>query len=104
MAAMRRSITEMYVPNPKRGACEPTIEMPDEGHLSALSSTMRRNVQTSMKKERKQINHIPKQYSGPHIAGFAMDKQHMPVITNSAHTAQTNNGYNRKPCGGFFFH
>ena len=40
MAAMRRSITEMYVPNAKRGGCEPTIDMPDEVRLSALSNTM----------------------------------------------------------------
>ena len=43
-------------------------------------------------------------YKGPHIAGYARDKQHMPVITNGTHSAQTNNGFNRKPCGGFYFH
>ena len=53
MAAMRRSITEMYVPNAKRGACEPTIDMPDQDRLSALSSTMQRQMQNSLKNERK---------------------------------------------------
>ena len=103
MAAMRRSITEMYVPNSKRGGCEPTIEMPDDARLSALSNTMQRQMHSSLKQERRSIQHIPKAYQGPHIIGFPVDKQHMPVITNSAHTAQTNNGFARKPCGGFYY-
>ena len=43
-------------------------------------------------------------YGGPRIMGYAVDKQHMPVITNGTHSAQTNNGFARKPCGGFYFH
>ena len=57
-----------------------------------------------MKKERRSIMKIGSTYSGPRIAGYAVDKQHMPVITNGTHSAQTNNGFARKPCGGFYFH
>ena len=46
----------------------------------------------------------PKPYAGPHIAGFALDKNHMPVVTNDAHSTNTNNGFTRKTNGGFFFH
>ncbi len=40
MIAMRNSVNTMYMNNPKAGMCEPKIEMPDEGRLSAMSFTM----------------------------------------------------------------
>ena len=94
----------MYDRNPKRGMCEPNIDMPDENRLSTMSTTMNRQLQSSPKKERKSVQKMGSVYQGPHIAGYAVDKQHMPVITNHTHSAQTNNGFIRKPCGGFFFH
>ena len=68
-----------------------------------MSATMSKNMQRTLKKEKPVVNKIPA-YSGPHIAGFGVDKQHMPVVTNTTHSANTNNGYARKACGGFYFH
>ena len=103
MIAMRNSVNQIYKNNPKAGMCEPMIEMPDEGRLSAMSTTMTRQLTSSMKMERKSVQKMPK-FTGPHVAGFAVDKQHMPVVTNDSHCANTNNGFARKPCGGFYFH
>ena len=104
MMAMRNQVSMMYDRNPKRGQCEPKFDMPDEIRLSSMSTTMTRQVQSSLQKERKTVKKMGKVYNGPHIAGFSVDKQHMPVITNGTHSAQTNNGFARKPCGGFYFH
>ena len=87
MAAMRKTITDMYVPNGKRGSCEPTIAMPNKARMSKMSTDIYRRTQYWLKAEQKTIEHIPKGYTGPHIAGFGTEKQVMPVITNSAHTA-----------------
>ena len=103
MVAMRASLNTMYKNNPKQGMCEPKIDLPDEGRLSALSVTMNKQLMKSVKQERKNVQKLPV-FTGPHIAGFAVDKQHMPVVTNNAHTSNTNNGFARKACGGFYCH
>ena len=102
MVAMRYSMTNMYDTNPKRNLCQPKIDMPDEGRLSSMSNTMSRQLTSSMRSQRKSVQHLPK-FNGPHIAGYGVDKQHMPVVTNDAHSANTNNGFARKPCGGFYY-
>lgn len=63
----------MYKNNPKAGMCEPKIEMPEEGRLSAMSATMTRQLTSSMKKERKYVQKRPL-FTGPHVAGFAVEK------------------------------
>ena len=103
MVAMRNSMNTMYKNNSKQGMCEPKFEMPDEGRLSALSVTMNTQLMRSVKKERRNVQKLPV-YTGPHIAGFAIDKDHMPTVTNHAHSSNTNNGYARKACGGFYCH
>eukprot|EP00354_Favella_ehrenbergii_P003754 CAMPEP_0170453938 /NCGR_PEP_ID=MMETSP0123-20130129/2362_1 /TAXON_ID=182087 /ORGANISM="Favella ehrenbergii, Strain Fehren 1" /LENGTH=65 /DNA_ID=CAMNT_0010716495 /DNA_START=136 /DNA_END=333 /DNA_ORIENTATION=- len=55
MVAMRNQVSVMYNRNPKHGACEPKMEMPEESRLSALSITMSRQVQSSLKKERRSM-------------------------------------------------
>lgn len=40
MVAMKASLNTMYKNNPKQGACEPKMVMPDEGRLSSLSMLM----------------------------------------------------------------
>ncbi len=77
---------------------KPTAE---EGRLSSMSMTMSVNLRKSLKAGR---NSVQQSYQGPHIAGHALDKNHMPVVTNNAHTTNTNNGFTRKPSGGFYFH
>ena len=103
MIAMRNSVNKMYVNNPKAGMCEPKMEMPDEGRFSAMTATMTRQLTSQMTRERKVVQKMP-EFKGPHVAGYAVDKQHMPVCTNDSHSANTNNGFARKPCGGFFAH
>ena len=73
MIAMRNTQTMLYDQNPKRGQCEPKFDMPDEGRLTNLSTTMTRQVQTALKKDRKSVQ-IGNVYKGPHIAGYARDK------------------------------
>ena len=38
------------------------------------------------------------------MASAAKDKQMIFVVTNDAHNANTNNGFTRKPNGGFYYH
>ena len=42
------------------------------------------NTIKGMKGGRKSVQ-ISQPAKGPHVAGFAVDKQHMPVVTNETH-------------------
>ena len=99
MVAMKTSINTMYKNNSKYGMNEPKIDMPDEGRLSAMSMTMTSQLKRSIKSGRKSVQHM-----GPHMASAAKDKQMIFVVTNDAHNANTNNGFTRKPNGGFYYH
>ena len=35
---------------------------------------------------------------------YVKDQRNMRVVSNDAHIGQTNNGFARKPCGGFYYH
>ena len=35
---------------------------------------------------------------------FGIEKPLMPTVGNDAHNGSTNNGFARKPCGGFYMH
>ena len=102
MAVLKRQINDTYVNNAKAGRCEPEVEAQDEGRISSMSMTMSEQVKREIRQQTSRVQRPG--YSGPHIAGFAPEKQHMPVCTNIAHSMNTNNGYSRKPCGGFYFH
>ena len=103
MVAMKASMNSLYQINSKAGQCEPKIEMPDEGRLSSMSQTMSKQLTRTFRAQQSSVKTLPT-FKGPHIAGFAVDKQHMPVVTNDAHCTNTNNGFSRKPNGGFYFH
>ena len=48
-----------------------------------------------------------KKYEGPFIAVHAESRgktNFMARVGNETHDAQTNNGFNRKQCGGYFNH
>ena len=89
MAAMKNSVNTMYNNNSKQGMCEPKMTMPDENRLSSLSVIMSKQMNATLKSmngvkgPRKSVQvQAPR---GPHVAGFAVDKQHMPVVTNETH-------------------
>ena len=88
MAAMKSSVNQMYKNNPKQGMCEPNVAMPDEGRLSSLSVMMSKQMNAtlkSMKTDKRKSVQIKQPPKFPHVAGFAVDKQHMPVVTNETH-------------------
>ena len=35
---------------------------------------------------------------------FGLEKPLMPTVGNDAHNTSTNNGFARKPCGGYYMH
>jgi hypothetical protein len=96
MVAMRASVKEMYK-NTVQAESKPTAEA---GRISSMSMTMSSNLTRTLRAGRNSVQ----SYQGPHIAGHALDKNHMPVVTNNAHSTNTNNGFARKPSGGFYFH
>ena len=96
MIAMKNSVTQMYA---KGGEADDQ----ENGRISSMSMTMTKMLRKTLKTSEKQAR-APKPYQGPHVAGFAVDKQVMPVVTNDAHSTNTNNGYARKGNGGFYFH
>ena len=95
MVAMRNSVNKVYKGD--------ETEEAQDGRISSMSMTMSKSLQKTMKKVGQKQSQ-PKPYTGPHIAGFSLDKNHMPVVTNDAHSTNTNNGFTRKTNGGFFFH
>lgn len=44
---------------------------------------------------------ITQQKESSGAGGFVVEE---PVVTNDAHNGATNNGFARKPCGGFYYH
>ena len=101
MAAIRQTTMKMYNQNSKQGLCEPKISDYDDMKLTSLSTIMAAQLKADLVKgKRSPLN----PYKGPHISMYKKDKEHMFVCTNDAHCHATNNGFNRKPCGGFFFH
>ena len=88
----------MYKNNTEESTQKPSAE---EGRLSSMSMTMTSSLRKTLNAGRKSIQ---KQYRQPHIAGHALAKNPMPVVTNDAHSTNTNNGFARKQSGGFYFH
>ena len=91
----------MYNRNPKHGTNDPKIGKIDEGRLTNLSKIMLQQTLEDMKiGKRSPLD----PYKGPVVSAYLKDKNHMPICTNDAHSTTTNNGYTRKPSGGFFYH
>ena len=102
MVAIKNSLHTMHNATQAYGLSFPQSAQTDEGRLSTMSRTMSRQVKRTVKGERSSV--LSSASQGPHIAGYGIEKQHMPVVTNDAHCANTNNGYSRKPNGGFYYH
>ena len=99
MVAMKASMGELYM----KPAVLPTTKNLEEQRISSMSMTQTANLKRSLQTTTRSTATL-QPYMGPHVAGFGLDKNHMPVVTNDAHSTSTNNGFARKPCGGFYFH
>ena len=94
MVAMKKSVS--YAFNPESPY---TATAEDQ----AMTRTVSRGLTSSMRAQRKSKQQIIP-YTGPHIAGYSIDKLTQRVMSNDAHSASTNDGFKRKDSGGFFFH
>ena len=66
---------------------------PVEQHAKASNQSLMKTTGTFLK-----ITQQKDQGAG---SGFVIEE---PVVLNDAHNTMTNNGFARKPCGGFYYH
>ena len=71
-------------------------------HSTRMKAMMQRSQQNA--KKLAQTEEKQNAYKGPYMAGYVAERKFMQIISNQTHSASTNNGYARKPSGGFFFH